>query len=192
MSVLREIERDSVIELSVAAKEALAPHHAFFIIRPISLGGLEGLFREDDVLKDFTALTPTQAFEIAIPVDIMGGTAVDITIRRASNAPLVDLAEIEESNKGYARRLSIAGIKSVTGTASLYVQADTQNKLVGRGSLFKNIFAGTADETDSPYIIVGVGRFHAIGPLWISVWRYQDLSRLVRPVPVVVSEQVEV
>lgn len=193
MSGLRAIERDSVIKLPVAVREALAPNHAFFTIRPISLSGLVGLFRENDPdrARDFTALTPKQAFEIAIPVG-MGGTAVDIAIRRASSLPLVDLTEIEEANKRYAERLDIAGIKIVTGIASLYVQADAQNILEGRGPLFQNIYAGTADQTESQYIVVGVGRAHAIGSLWLEVYRYKDSSGLVKAVPVVVPEQVEI
>lgn len=72
MSGLIGVERDPVLELPVAARESLAQDHAFFIIRPISLGRLDGLFRDGDPhrARDFTALTPTQAFEIAIPVDV--------------------------------------------------------------------------------------------------------------------------
>lgn len=106
--------------------------------------------------------------------------------------PLVDLAEIEEANKRHADRLRIAGIKSVTGIASLYVQADAQNILAGRGPLFQNIYAGTADKTENQYVVVGVGREHSIGSLWVEVYSHRDLSRLVKAVPVVVSEQVEV
>lgn len=185
----RGIESEEVVTLPTKAKEALRGNHAFFTIRPESLGQLLVEYRKYfgyvNPSEDLRALAPRQAFEAAIPVDAKGRA---VALPRSNNLSF-DTQNV--MNRGYAGKLDIAGIKSVTGTASLLSQADIQQQIEGRGKLIVGFFARTGDETFAPLVAV-VGRLRAGRRLHVLDGDRDFGDVDVRALPAIVAEQLEI
>lgn len=188
-SLTDEQLEETIVRLPGEAREALKRNHAFFTIRPESLGQLLVKYREFfgyvNPSEHLRALAPRQAFEAAIPVDAKGRAA---TLPKSNNLPF-DIQDV--MNQEYAEKLSIAGIKSVTGTISIYSQADIQQQTDGRGKLIVGFYARTGDETVAP-VVAFVGRIYAGAPLGVGGWRRGLGHDDVRALPVVVPAQLEI
>lgn len=178
-----------VVLLPTQARESLAGNHAFFIIRPKSLAQLlveyRGYFGHVNPSEHLRALAPKQVFEAAIPVNSRG---LAEAIARSNNLPLVDR---DLMNREYATGLALPGIKSVTGTASIYSQADIQHQIDGRGKLIVGFYAGTGDETVAP-LVARVGRVLAGSRLHVVDWFRGFGGDYVLALPVVVPAQLEI
>lgn len=191
-SSLTDEQLGEIITLPTQAKDALKRNHAFFIIRPESLNQLLAIHGEHGEFFGFVnpsehlrALAPRQAFEAAIPVNSKG---LAEAIARSNNLPLVDR---DLMNREYATRLVLPGIKSITGTASIYSQADIQHQRDGRGKLIVGFYAGTGDETVAPRV-ADVGRIFAGHRLLVHDWYRGYGDDYVRALPVVVPAQLEI
>ncbi len=188
-SSLTAEQLEEIIMLPAQAKEVLQRNHAFFTIRPESLNQLlvkDGeFFGYVDPSEHLRALAPRQTFEIAIPVNSKGRAEA---IARSNNLPLLDQ---DLMNKDYAQKLVIPGIKSVTGTVSIYSQADIQQQREGRGKLIVGFYARTGDETVAPYV-ADVGRIYVDYLLNVRGWYRGRGDGYVRALPVVVPAQIEI
>lgn len=177
------------VMLPTQAKEALKRNHAFFIIGPESLGQLLVKYREFfgyvSSSEHLRALAPRQAFEAAIPVDAKGRA---VALPKSNDLPF-DAQDV--MNQGYAGKLGIVGIKSVTGSASLLSQADIQQQREGRGKLIVGFYARTGDERVAPHVAY-VGRFRAAYPLDVHDWGRDRGLGSVLALPVVVPAQLEI
>lgn len=187
---LNDEQLQEVVILPAQAKDALRRNHAFFTIKPESLGQLlvqyEEFFGYVDPSKHIRASAPRQAFEVAIPVNSRG---LAEAIARSNNLPFDDQ---ELANRAYAVRLTLPGIKSITGTVSIYAQADIQQQREGRGKLIVGFYAGTANETIAPFR-AKVGRISADDLLDVDDWhRFDGHDARVRALPVVVPAQIEI